>query len=147
MKAFPGGQMEGPMGRTKPDAWYEQSAVVPFRRGERGLEVLLITTRGSGRWIVPKGIVEPHLTPQASAAQEAFEEAGVRGEVEDRCLGEYAATKWGGKVRIRVYPMRVAQQLDQYPEAHERRRRWVDVPTAVEMVRDEALGEILRSLE
>jgi phosphohistidine phosphatase len=64
-----------------PDWIYRQSAVIAYRRRPRGVEVLLITSRKGTRWVLPKGVVEPGLSPATSAAKEALEEAGVRGTV------------------------------------------------------------------
>ena len=61
---------------------FKQSAVVPYRLVKNEIEVLLITTR-KGRWIIPKGIIEPELSAAESAAKEALEEAGVKGEVSE----------------------------------------------------------------
>jgi 8-oxo-dGTP pyrophosphatase MutT (NUDIX family) len=54
------------MTKEMPDWWYRQSAVVPYRRGTNGLEVLLITSRKRKRWVLPKGVIEPDMTPSAS---------------------------------------------------------------------------------
>ena len=80
---------------------YEQSGVVPYRWLEGRLEVLLITSLRRGRWIIPKGIVEPDMTPAESAAMEAFEEAGVKGRVGTEPIGEYTVNKWGGVCGVR----------------------------------------------
>jgi phosphohistidine phosphatase len=77
-------------------AWmYRQSAVIPYRRGPSGLEVLLVTSRKGTRWVLPKGVVEPDLSPAASAAKEALEEAGVRGPIDDEPLGARISTGSG----------------------------------------------------
>ena len=67
--------------RTRPDHYYRQSAVIPYRLREGRVEILLITSRKGKRWVVPKGILEPELTPAESAAKEAREEAGVSGRI------------------------------------------------------------------
>ena len=86
-------------------AWiYRQSAVLPYRRRDGNLEVLLITSRGGRRWVLPKGIVEPGMTAPVSAAKEAREEAGIEGAVSERVLGSYRQDKWGGTCRIEVFP-------------------------------------------
>jgi 8-oxo-dGTP pyrophosphatase MutT (NUDIX family) len=66
---------------------YQQSGVIPYRRVQNQLEILLITSIRRGRWIIPKGLVEPHLSPAESACQEAWEEAGVVGQVDSKPLG------------------------------------------------------------
>ncbi|NET56922.1 MAG: NUDIX hydrolase [Symploca sp. SIO2E6] len=76
--------------------YIKQSGVIPYRLREGITEVLLITSINSKRWIIPKGLVEPGMTPQDSAAKEAWEEAGVIGEVLPTLMGTYDYRKWGG---------------------------------------------------
>ena len=73
----------------------EQVAAVCYRVRRRGIEFLLVQTRGSGRWTFPKGSVEPGLTHAQAAALEAFEEAGVHGRIEETSFAQYALRKRG----------------------------------------------------
>ena len=73
--------------KTKPDSFYQQSAVIPFRGRGNSLEILVITSRRKRRWVVPKGVKEPDLSPQDSAAKEALEEAGIEGDVFPAAIG------------------------------------------------------------
>ena len=119
----------------KPDWYYRQSAAVPWRRRSHGgLEVLLVTTRKKKRWILPKGIVEPNLTPAASAAAEAWEEAGVRGIPDERPLGSYLHGKWGGTCTVEVFPFRVDAVMEHWPEQSFRERRWADLHDLPELL-------------
>lgn len=129
-----------------PEHFYEQSAAVPYRVGNGRAEVLLVTSISKGRWIVPKGVVEPHLTPAESAAQEAYEEAGVRGVVEGSALGHYRYEKWGGVCRVEVFALRVTEVLDPWPEKGVRRREWVSIEDAAERVAEKKLRKLLRKL-
>ena len=129
-----------------PDWIYRQSAVLPFRRDDGDLRVLLITSRGGRRWVLPKGIVEPGMTAPVSAAKEAREEAGIEGAVSDRALGSYSQDKWGGTCRIEVFPMRVTSEHDHWPEAAIRRREWLPVKAAAKRVEDKKLRKILKKL-
>ena len=129
-----------------PDWIYRQSAVLPYRRRDGDPEVLLITSRGGRRWVLPKGIVEPGMTAPASAAKEAREEAGIEGAVSDRSLGRFRQKKWGGTCRIEVFPMRVTAELDDWPEAAIRRREWLPLSAAVERIEDGKLRRILQGL-
>jgi phosphohistidine phosphatase SixA/8-oxo-dGTP pyrophosphatase MutT (NUDIX family) len=132
--------------RPFPEWIYGQSAALPFRwRGEE-LEVLLITTRGGKRWIVPKGIVEPGLSPQASAANEALEEAGVRGDIADAALGSYRRSKWGGTCEVDVHPLRVSDELQDWEESGFRQRRWLPVPDALRHVEEPGLRSVIARL-
>ena len=132
--------------RTYPDWCYRQSAVVPYRRNSTDVEVLLITSRKGRKWIVPKGIVEPDLTPTESAVAEAFEEAGVRGTVSETLLGTYRYSKWGGTCAVDVFPLSVEDELDDWPESTFRRRLWLPLAEAAERVSSDPLAEIIRAL-
>jgi len=123
-----------------------QSAVIPHRlRGER-LEVLLITSRGSGDWIVPKGLLEPDMTAHDSAAKEAEEEAGVVGVVGSESIGSFEYEKWGGLCIVSVFDMEVRQELSDWPEKDERTRRWFDVKDAPALVKHKSLGKLIAGL-
>nr|CRH05811.1 NUDIX hydrolase (NUcleoside DIphosphate linked to some other moiety X). MutT protein [Candidatus Magnetococcus massalia] len=116
---------------------FKQSAAIPLRYDKHhGWQVLLITTRRRRRWIVPKGVVEPHLTPWDSAAKEALEEAGVKGRINPKSLGCYRQRKWGGICRVELFWMLVEQVLEQWQES-DRGRRWVALDKAATEV-DEA---------
>ena len=129
-----------------PDWIYRQSAVLPYRWRGDAVEVLLITSRSGQRWVLPKGIVDPGLSAPISAAKEAREEAGIEGAVWDRCVGRYRQRKWGGTCRIEVFPMRVTNEMEDWPEASLRRREWLSLKAARKRVRDEELGAILKGL-
>jgi 8-oxo-dGTP pyrophosphatase MutT (NUDIX family) len=109
--------------KNKPEHWYRQSAAIPYFIGEDGkMKVVLITSRKQKRWMFPKGIVEPDLSPAESAAKECIEEAGVEGTPELQPIGEYETRKWGGNCRVEVYPFLVEQISDSWAEAKVRQR-------------------------
>ncbi|NJN81610.1 MAG: NUDIX hydrolase [Caldilineaceae bacterium] len=105
----------------------------------------MVTSRSGARWIVPKGILEPDLSPAASAAKEAFEEAGVEGRVLPKPVGEYSYEKWGGICQVEVFAMRVTDLFDEWDEDF-RDREWVSLVTAIERVREPELKDILSDL-
>lgn len=127
----------------KPAWFYTQSAAVPVRPAPFGFEVLLVTNRSRTRWIVPKGIVEPDLTPAESAAKEAWEEAGVRGTLAPEPIGAYRYEKWGGTCEVEVFLLWVDEVAEDWPE-DERRRRWLGAKKAARTVDEPGLREILR---
>ena len=131
----------------KPSWYYRQTSAVPFRIHDGEIEVMLITTRKKKHWIFPKGIIEPDHTPQESAAMEAFEEAGVKGEVLDPPVGTYTYQKWGGVCTVEVYVMRVTKVLKSWQEEKERKRKWVSLTEARHMVRQLQLRQIVRLTE
>ncbi|MDJ0951152.1 MAG: histidine phosphatase family protein [Alphaproteobacteria bacterium] len=137
--------MSGEMIRF-PDWVYRQSAVLPYRQGPDGLEVLLITSRKGRRWVLPKGIIEPGLTAPQSAAKEAREEAGVAGSVGPQSLGRYWYKKWGGTCGVEVFPMEVREEAAVWPEATLRRRQWLPMEEAAARIDKKALRRIIRRL-
>jgi phosphohistidine phosphatase len=130
-----------------PDWMYRQSAVIPWRRGRSGLEVLLVTSRSGKRWVPPKGVIERGMSAPDSAAKEALEEAGVRGKVDERPLGSYSYRKWSGTCTVEVYAMEVTEELSAWPEASSRRREWVSRREARRRVDEAELKAILASLD
>ena len=126
---------------------FEQSAVIPFRMNKNIPEILLITSQSGKRWIIPKGFVEPNLSPAESAVKEAYEEAGVKGTVYSKRLGSYDYEKWGGICSVVVFPMKVEQELQNWPERMWRERKWVTIKQASDILDDRVPREILQALE
>ena len=115
------------------------------------MQVLLLTSRGTGRWVIPKGWPMRKLSPAAAAAQEAYEEAGLEGTIEgDGPIGRYHYDKQLGsgvaRIEVGVFLMRVSQQLAAWPEQAERETRWCDPDEAALMVAEPELAALLRSL-
>lgn len=141
---FPFPAPDGPERRLRPAYYYRQSSVIPYRHHESQLEVLLISSSSGKRWLVPKGIHEPGLSAQDSAAKEAFEEAGVRGDVLKEMVGSYQYEKWGSMCHVEVFPMQVSLVLPEteWAESH-RNRKWVPAVEACNMVNNADLQKIL----
>ncbi len=127
----------------KPAHYYRQSGVIPVVRGAEGPRIALVTSRGSGRWVIPKGIVEPELTAAQSAAEEAWEEAGLRGTVLEPVLGTYEYPKWGGVCTVEVFAMNVEECVPDWPEAAERRREFVPPEEAADRLREPDLAALI----
>lgn len=98
------------------------------------VEVLLITSRDTGRWVIPKGWPIPGLAPEAAAAQEAWEEAGVQGAAHPVCLGRFGYMKCLAETTIpcavAVFGLRVTGLAATFPEVNERRRQWFSLAEA-----------------
>lgn len=130
-----------------------QVAALCWRKVKGEREVLLITSRDTGRWIVPKGWPIAGLTDVQSALREAWEEAGVRAEAEKaRPCGKYRyekVMKDGQTVlleaRLFKVRLRAGDLADRYPEAGQRQRLWVRPKKAAQMVEEPDLQEILRA--
>lgn len=127
----------------KPGHWYRQSGAIPVREGDGDLEVLLVTSLKSNRWIIPKGIVEPGMSAGESALEEAWEEAGVRGSLRSSPAGSYRYGKWGGTCTVEVFVLDVEEVLDGWPEGDARERKWFPREEAAARVREEELRRII----
>lgn len=138
---FPFPAPDGPERRPRPAYYYRQSAVIPFRRTASGTEVLIVGSSGGRHWTVPKGIVEPGLSPAASARIEAREEAGVEGTVGRAPLGHFSYAKWGATCEVTVYPMEVRKVLEgaAWEERH-RTRKWVPGPETAALLKQPAFA-------
>lgn len=126
---------------------FNQSGVVPFRRKNGEIEVLLITSKKKKKWIVPKGFVEFNLTAFESAKKEAYEEAGVIGSTETIELGSYNVKKGIGLCHMKIYSLEVIKVVDDYPENDERKRKWFSIKEAADTVSVPELVPMILSLK
>ncbi len=146
-KGFPYPAPDGDELRERPAYYYTQSAVIPYRIDDGGRKFLVIGSSKNHHWVVPKGIKDPGLTPQASAAKEAWEEAGIRGEVSDSPVGHYKVDKWGAQCSVDVYAMRVTEVIDtENWEENHRQRQWLSAKEAAATLKQPELGEMLLEL-
>jgi len=125
-----------------------QIAALCWRKKRGGIEVLLITSRETGRWVIPKGWPMDGRLSHEAAAIEAWEEAGVQGLIQEKSLGVFGYNKlYPAKpsvfCEVEVYPLRVAKLLAKFPERTERRRKWFSPKKAAKSVHEEGLSEIL----
>src|SRR6266478_9637632 len=129
-----------------------QYAALPYRlNGRSRTEVMLVTSRETQRWIIPKGWPHRGRAPYDSAAREAFEEAGVVGAVGRRAVGSFPYEKRlkNGDVlvcEVHVFPLKVTRQSKQWPEKEHREVKWLSAIEAAETVREPMLSEIIRHL-
>lgn len=128
-----------------------QYAALPFRIERRQVQVLLITSRSTRRWVIPKGWPIRGLTPQEAAALEAAEEAGVAGEVADQPIGSYHYLKrlrgeHATAVQVIVFPFRADAQFEDWKERHERILGWFDYRKAASLVAEAGLKRLIRDL-
>jgi 8-oxo-dGTP pyrophosphatase MutT (NUDIX family) len=126
-----------------------QYAALPYRETANGLEFLLITTRRTHRWIVPKGWPMDGRAPHAAAAREALEEAGVSGEIGDKPIGSYRyfkERKTGELVpcKVDVFALKVKMQRKNWAEKDARELRWCSLSEALTCVGEPGLRQIIR---
>jgi len=125
-----------------------QYGALPWRMRDGTLEVLLLTSRGTGRWVVPKGWPHDAFSSAHSAAQEAWEEAGIRGTVTREPIGSYRYDKTrdeGGSVECVVYvhALEVKEQLDDWPEKGQRELQWFPRDVAAGNVDEPELRDLI----
>ena len=128
-----------------------QSGAIPYTVVEGRAVFLIVTSRRTGRWIFPKGSVIEGMTPWDSAAREAFEEAGVEGEIETVPVGAYRDMKTMGirrsPIEVDLYPLRFARQLDEWPEKRSRYRHWVILPEAKRLLSNPEMADLAAMLD
>ncbi|WP_183252654.1 NUDIX hydrolase [Brevundimonas basaltis] len=129
-----------------------QVAALPWRRERTGVEILLITSRETRRWVTPKGGRMSGKTDAEAAAQEALEEAGVEGVIADRPLGSFRylkvlkrrASRW---CVVDVYDLEVGVERSDWKERAERERVWVSRDEAARMVDEPDLRRLIAAFE
>jgi 8-oxo-dGTP pyrophosphatase MutT (NUDIX family) len=126
-----------------------QYGALPYRVTPAGaIELLLVTTKQSKRWIVPKGRPIKGLKPAKCAAREAFEEAGIRGVMGKKSIGAFRFLKTVDDAlsvmcEVRLYPMKVKRELTDWPEAPDRTPRWFEPSAALAAVNDAGLKSVI----
>jgi 8-oxo-dGTP pyrophosphatase MutT (NUDIX family) len=128
-----------------------QSAALPVLIEDGALRIVLVTSRETRRWVVPKGWIEPGEAPHLGAAREALEEAGLEGEAEPEPLGAYDYPKRlsSGALRpteVLVFRFRVARLLPDWRERAQRERRLFSPAEAAGLVAEPGLAELIRRL-
>jgi 8-oxo-dGTP pyrophosphatase MutT (NUDIX family) len=125
-----------------------QVAALPWRRVDDEIEIMLITSRDTGRWVLPKGWPEAREPLCSAAAREATEEAGLHGAISHIEAGRYFYAKGlasGEEVpcEVLVFPLRVDSVAERWKEKHARTRKWVSAADAPSMVNEPDLGQII----
>ena len=129
-----------------------QFGALCYRITDGKVQILLITSRRTKRWILPKGWPENNLTPGESAANEALEEAGVTGKLKERPLGVYCYEKRVGDGEyypciVTIYALKVKNILEDYSEKSERQRKWFSRKVAAKKVLEPDLAQLLKSFD
>jgi 8-oxo-dGTP pyrophosphatase MutT (NUDIX family) len=136
-----------PVQATEPRS---QLAALPWRRGKKGVEILLVSSRETKRWVIPKGWPMKGKKPHAAAAQEAKEEAGLIGKIIKEPIGHYHYVKNlrnGAAMlcRVDVFPLMVKKQRKSWPERDQRIMRWFPLEEAAGLVREPELAALMRA--
>lgn len=127
---------------------YLQYAALPFRLEQGDLFVMLVTSRETRRWIIPKGWPEKNLKPYQVAETEAFEEAGLKGSIAKTPIAafEYVKlldAKQSVNCLVDVFPLKVQDVLEQWPEQTQRQRAWMRPVEAAASVTEKGLKRLL----
>ena len=126
-----------------------QYAALPWRLVGRRLEILLVTSRETRRWVIPKGWPMKGRAPQEAAALEAIEEAGISGQIDADAIGSYRYLKRlkGDEaipIQVIVFPLEVLSQLDHWKEQGQREANWFRYRKAAALVAEPALKRLIR---
>ena len=129
-----------------------QFGTLCYRVQNDKVQILLVTSRGTGRWIMPKGWPMHGATPIQAAAREAWEEAGVEGKIMGNAIGIYSYNKLEDKKDdlpciVAIFPMKVQRLADDYPEVSMRRRKWFSIEKAAAKLDEPELRQIVRSFD
>ena len=130
----------------------KQVAALPYVETESGLLVLLITTRGLGRWTIPKGWPNALISDADLAARDAFEEAGITGKIGTLPIGNFRSTKrlhlfsWV-RCNVEVYPLHAICQHLIWPEKESRKSIWIEPAKAAARVSEPQLAGVLRAFD
>lgn len=131
---------------------HHQYGALCWRMHRGKVEVLLVTSRDTGRWIIPKGWPVKGCSPMKSAVREAWEEAGVEGVATETPVGRYSYAKQRLPdppipCSVTVFPLRVSRLAEKFPERKERRRKWFRAEKAARKVAEAELRDILTLID
>ncbi|MGR3636140.1 MAG: NUDIX hydrolase [Shimia sp.] len=129
-----------------------QFAALPYRMRKGKPQIMLITSRGTKQWLLPKGWPMANFKPHKAAAQEAWEEAGVIGKAHKRCIGMYTYRKSRGvhrgkKFTVLIYPLEVTKSVNAFPEHGQRQRKWLTPKKAAKRILNPDLEKIVRTFD
>jgi 8-oxo-dGTP pyrophosphatase MutT (NUDIX family) len=130
---------------------YQQIGALCYRLTHKKLKILLITSRRSKKWIIPKGWKVDELSSRKSAALEAWEEAGVQGRVSEKPVGTYYYRKKKKSegfftCAVNVFTIDVQSSKKVYPEQGQRQKKWIDALEATELIVEPELKNLIRKL-
>jgi 8-oxo-dGTP pyrophosphatase MutT (NUDIX family) len=119
-----------------------QAAAIPIKGGQ----LCLVTSRSGRRWVIPKGNLETGMTAGEIALQEAWEEAGLSGALQQEPVGSYVYEKSGFSYHVTVFVMQVTSVADDWPERGTRDRSWLSPGAAAARIDDPGLRELIRGV-
>lgn len=129
-----------------------QFGALCYRIKNGKVQILLISSRSAGRWVIPKGWPMHKMTPAEASSVEAYEEAGVEGQVFETCLGIYSHRRQAKDgvllpCVVAVFPMHVKRLIKKFPEAKQRKRKWFSRKKAAKLVQEIELAQIIKGFD
>jgi 8-oxo-dGTP pyrophosphatase MutT (NUDIX family) len=122
----------------------KKSAIIPYRIGKNGLEILLITRSSSDRWVIPKGKIDAPLKPHVSATKEAFEEAGVLGRTHPIRVGNFYDNSSNEPIPTFLLEVDIVLEEKDWLEKNKRSRLWIEADDCHDYIKDDDLLAVLR---
>lgn len=125
----------------------KQCGALCWRETNGIVEILLITSRANKQWIIPKGWPMPGKTLAQAASEEAWEEAGIRGKVQEHTIGSYRYFKRRGKkemaIQVAVFPLEVTEEYDVFREKGQRDSLWLEPAVAAKLMTNDTLAALI----
>ncbi len=126
---------------------FEQAGAIPYRVAGKRIEICLITSTRTGRWGIPKGMIDPGDTARDTAVKETVEEAGVRGELVGEAVGSYRYKKFDTELTVEVFLLRAREVAERWLEHRYRQRCWVSCDEAlIELADHPALAVVAKGI-
>jgi len=122
------------------------AGVIPYRIQDDALQILCITSRVSKKWIVPKGVWDAGCDLDEVAATEAWEEAGITGNLDGKAIGIYEESNNGRNDRIELFALAVEKVEERWPEMSFRDRKWFDFERAISDVSYPGIASLMKKL-
>jgi 8-oxo-dGTP pyrophosphatase MutT (NUDIX family) len=120
-----------------------QVAAIPMRTSDSRAQVCIIRRKDSGKWGIPKGFIDPGDTREQAALNEAYEEAGLAGEIVGKSIGTYDYKKGSVTLTVAVFLMEVLEEHPTWPEMSFRERRWCSVEEARSLLKNHKARPLL----
>ena len=123
-----------------------QVAAIPLRTSDSRAKVCIIRRKSSGKWGIPKGFIDPGHTRKQAALTEAYEEAGLSGQIIGESIGTYEYKKGRATLTVAVFLMRVLEEHSTWPEMAFRKRRWCSLTEARSLLKNHKVRPLLQRI-
>ena len=121
----------------------KQAAALPYIFRNGIIELLIVQTRSGNKWTIPKGIIDPGFTPQQTAIEESYEEAGIEGAIRGEQYSTFSYKKWQCTCEVAVFILQVKTIHENWPEKEWRMRRWISSGDDFKIIKYQSLEKII----